>query len=58
MTGAMPRARAVGLTGIALVTDAGARIDIGSYAEQDWEMRCIRLLAAGQVESDQRAGCV
>jgi len=48
----------VGLAGIALVTDASTRIDIGSDAEQDWEMRCVRLLAAGQVESNQRAGCV
>jgi hypothetical protein len=44
--------------GPALVTDPGARIDIGAKPEQDWEMRCVCLLAAGQVESNQRAGCV
>jgi hypothetical protein len=49
---------AVGLAGIALVTDPGARIDIGAKPEQDWEMRCVCLLAARQVESNQRAGCV
>lgn len=45
----------VGPAGIAFVADGCARIDIGSEAEQDREMRCIALLAAGQIESDRMA---
>ena len=52
------RGGAVGLAGIALVADRGARSDVGSNGEQDGEMRRVGLLAAGQVESDQRAGCI
>jgi hypothetical protein len=46
---------AIGLAGITLVTDAGARIDIGAEAKQDVKVRRIAFLAAGQVEGDGRA---
>lgn len=45
----------IGLAGVALVADGGARRDVRSDVEQDGEMRRIRLLAAGQVESDDGA---
>lgn len=45
----------IGLAGIPLVADGCARIDIGSEAEKDREMRGIALLAAGQIESDRMA---
>lgn len=46
---------AVGLAGIALVGDGGARLDVRAEAEQDREVRRIALLASGQVESDRMA---
>jgi hypothetical protein len=45
----------VGLAGIALVGNRRARIDIGAEPEQDWEVRRVSLLAAGQVEGDRMA---
>lgn len=53
-----PRGGAIGLAGIALVADGGARRDVGSDVEQDGEMRRIRLLAAGQIEGDDGARCI
>ena len=46
---------AVGPAGIALVTDRCTWIDIGAKPEQDREVRCVALLAAGQVEGDRMA---
>jgi len=50
--------RAVGLAGVALVTDSGARLNIRADVEQQFEMRRIGSLAAGQIESDDVARCV
>ena len=46
---------AVGLAGIALVTDRRARIDVGTEPKQDREVRRVALLTAGQVEGDEVA---
>lgn len=49
---AFARRLPVGLAGVALVADGGARIDIGPKVEQNGEVRRVRLLAAGQIESE------
>lgn len=46
---------AIGPAGIALVADRCPRIDVGAKPEQDREVRCVALLAAGQVEGDRMA---
>ena len=46
---------AIGPAGIALVADRCTWIDIGTKPKQDREMRCVALLAAGQVEGDRKA---
>ena len=50
-TGSCP----VGAAGIALVANRSPRRDIRSKLKQDGKMRCIRLLATGQIESDRKA---
>ena len=55
---ARPCRRAIGLAGIALVTDGGARRDVGSDVEQGLEMRRVGFLAAGQIEADDVAGTI
>lgn len=52
---ARARCLPVGLAGVALVADSGARIDIGAEPEQDREIRRIALFASGQVEGDGMA---
>ena len=48
----------VGLAGVAFVADGGARLNVGSDVEQDFEMRPVEGFAAGQVEGDDVAGGV
>jgi len=55
---ARPCGGAIGLAGIALVGDGGARRDIGPDIEQGLEMRRVGFLAAGQVEADDVAGTI
>ena len=49
---------AIGLAGVALVTDSGARLNIWADIEQRFEIRRVGSLAAGQIESDDVARCV
>ena len=44
--------RAVGLAGVSLVADGGARLNIRADIEQRFEVRRVGSLAAGQIESD------
>lgn len=45
----------VGLAGVTLVADNCSRIDVGTEAKQDREMRCVAFFASGQVEGDGMA---
>jgi len=55
---ASPRCGAIGLAGIALVAQRGARRDVGPYVEQGLEAGCVGNLAAGQIERDDVARIV
>jgi len=55
---ARPRRFAIGLAGIALVADDGARLNVGADVEQNVEMLRVGGLAARQVEGDDIAGGV
>lgn len=52
---AFARRLPVGLAGIPLVADRGARVDIGSEPEQDRKVRRVGFLASCQVEGDRVA---
>jgi hypothetical protein len=49
---------AVGLAGVALVADDGARLNVGPDVEQGFEVPPVEGLAAGQIEGDDVPGSV
>lgn len=53
-----PGGRAIGLTGISLISEGGTRDDVRSDVQQGLEMRRVRGLAAGEIERDYSAGIV
>jgi hypothetical protein len=53
---ALPRGLTVGLAGIAFVANGGAGLNVGSDAEQSFEMMRVGRLAPRQVEGDDVAG--
>ena len=55
---ALPCGVAIGLAGVAFVADDGARLNVGSDAEQGFEVTPVESFAAGQVEGDDVAGGV
>ena len=55
---ALPRRFAIGLAGVALVADDGARLNVGADVEQNVEMPRVGGLTARQVEGDDVAGGV
>ena len=55
---ARPRRFAIGLAGVGLVADDGARLNVGADVEQNVELPRVRGLAARQVEGDDIAGGV
>ena len=53
---ARPCRLAVGLAGVAFVADDGAGLNVGSDAEQGFEVASVEGFATGQVEGDDVAG--
>ena len=48
----------IGLAGVALVADDGARLNVGPDVEQGFEVTPVEGFAAGQIEGDDIAGGV